>query len=549
MRKIIAFIIIVSIVMTAGVASAAPSTWFTTEVDLARQLGLVPGSLLTNYQADITREEFSEMVINLYEELSGKIAVSSSVNPFTDTSNLEVLKANNLGIVLGKGGGIFSPKERITREQIATMYFRTLYAVDPQLVSEGFTLGFADKSLVSSWASKEVAFMTAKGVIKGVGGNKFDPKGLTTREMAIALTVRTYQQFAGNVLITKGEKLTSEQIGALSDSVVQIFVEQYDGTFNTGSAFFYDKGRLATNFHVIENAKSITMEYEDGTKYTGGFAVTGYDREIDIATLMVSDLSTPPLKLGDSSSVVKGQRVYAIGSPVGLTNSLSDGLVSAVRNDLIQVTTAINPGNSGGALLDEYGRVIGITFARISDGDNLGFAIPINLLKSMSKDRALSIKQFNDEINLSNDDDSMEMSNYEIIDHLFDNMKSIEANGVVINFDGYDVVKKTDTLTKIYAYIDDQNLDKFLASEKAGIINIAKILKVHAVFYEEIIGTNVSIEVVYYGVYDEYPKFFEENYLSEDTISYYGIWEVLYPLIEVYNNSNQFSSWYGSHTL
>jgi len=167
----------------------------------------------------------------------------------------------------------------------------------------------------------------------------------------------------------------------------------------------------------------------------------------------------------------------------------------------------------------------------------------------MNKDRVLSIKQFNDEISLTLEDGSNEISNYKIIDHLFDNMQSIVANGVEISFDGYDVVKKTDTLTKIFAYIDEENLDKFLASEKAGITNIAKILKVHAVFYEEIIGTNVNIEVIYYGVYDEYPRFFEENYLSEDTISYYGIWEVLYPLIEVSNNSNQFRSWYGSHTL
>ncbi|WP_164906060.1 trypsin-like peptidase domain-containing protein [Gudongella oleilytica] len=553
MRKIISFIIIISILATTGISIAAPSTWASDEVEMARQLGLVPSGLLSNYQSHITREEFSEMVVKLYEELSVSIAVPVSTNPFTDTSNPEILKAYKLGIVEGVGQGKFAPLDKITREQIATMYYRTLYAADPTLVTGSYTLGFADRGLVSNWAADEVAFMSAKGVIQGKGSNIFDPKGNTTREEAIALTVRTYQQFSKNpqtpVTSLPGGKLTSEQIGALSDSVVQIFIEQYDGTYNTGSAFFYDKGRLATNFHVIENAKSITMEYEDGSTYTGGITVTGYDRELDLATLMVSDISTPPLKLGDSSTVVKGQRVYAIGSPVGLTNSLSDGLVSAVRSDMIQVTTAINPGNSGGVLLDEYGRVIGITFARITDGDNLGFAIPINLLKSMNKDRVLSIKQFNDEISLTLEDGSNEISNYKIIDHLFDNMQSIVANGVEISFDGYDVVKKTDTLTKIFAYIDEENLDKFLASEKAGITNIAKILKVHAVFYEEIIGTNVNIEVIYYGVYDEYPRFFEENYLSEDTISYYGIWEVLYPLIEVSNNSNQFRSWYGSHTL
>lgn len=648
MRKIIAFIIIISILATIGISIAAPSTWASDEVEMARQLGLVPSGLLSNYQNHITREEFSEMVVKLYEELSVSIAVPISINPFTDTSNPEVLKAYKLGIVEGVGQGKFAPLDKITREQIATMYYRTLYAVDPTLVTGSFTLGFADRGLVSNWAADEVAFMSAKGVIQGKGSNIFDPKGNTTREEAIALTVRTYQQFSKNpqtpVTSLPGGKLTSEQIGALSDSVVQIFIEQYDGTYNTGSAFFYDKGRLATNFHVIENAKSITMEYEDGSTYTGGITVTGYDRELDLATLMVSDISTPPLKLGDSSTVVKGQRVYAIGSPVGLTNSLSDGLVSAVRSDMIQVTTAINPGNSGGVLLDEYGRVIGITFARITDGDNLGFAIPINLLKTMDKNKILTLKQFGDELknllspprnvyaelsaegtvllswdNMAADyfvvfeslddgttwlpvkdsnginkwqwysDYSIEIEGYEpgtmvyyavsavrgdktseygysnyvgittgmtayqIVDHLYDNMPYIVANGKTISFDGYDVEMSADgTITSIYAYVTENNYQRFLEAEKLGIINIAKILKNHAIFYEEIIGTSISISIVYYGLYDEYPEAFEDNFMYSDSVIFsedIGYWEVWYPLIEVVNYQDRFFSWYSYHSM
>ena len=535
-------------------AFAAPSTWAVDEVELAKQLGLTTPAILSDFQSPITREEFSEMIIKLYEELSGKIATPAEVNLFSDTSNPEILKANRLGIVQGFPGGIFAPSSLITREQIATMYYRTLLSIDQLIVAGTFNIGFADKGLISSWAMKEVSFMSAKGVIQGRGGNMFDPKGNTTREEAIALTVRTYQQFSKNPVQVPtqgtGMKLTSEQIGALSDRVVQIFVEHFDGTYTTGSGFFYEKARIATNFHVIENAKNITLEYENGSTYTGGITVTGYNRDIDIATLMVSDLTTPSLVLGDSSTIVKGQKVYAIGSPVGLTNSLSDGLVSAVRSDVFQITTAINPGNSGGALLDEYGRAIGITFARISDGDNLGFAIPINLLKSMEKNRLLSLEQFNVEIKSTIVDSTDEMTTYEIIDHLYDNMQSIVANDKTISFDGYDAVKSPDgTMTNIYAYVTETNLDRFLEAEKIGIINIAKQLKVHAEFYEEIIGTDIRIEVLYYGVYDEYPHFFEENYITDDTIAYVGYWEVLYPLIAVTNTSKQFDSWYSSHTM
>jgi S1-C subfamily serine protease len=629
-------------------AFAAPSTWFINEVELATQLGLTTPAILSNYQSSITREEFSEMIINLYEELSDKIALPEVSNPFNDTTNPEILKAYKLGIVKGRSTVEFVPKSHITREEIAVMYFRTLQAVDQALVAGTYAVGFADKALISTWANKEVGFMSAQGVIKGIGGNIFNPKGSTTREEAIALTVRTYQRFSKNPVQFPtqgtGMKLTSEQIGALSDRVVQIFVEHIDGTYTTGSGFFYEKGRIATNFHVIENAKNITMEYEDGATYTGGVTVTGYNRDIDIATFMVSDLKTPSLVLGDSSTIVKGQKVYAIGSPVGLTNSLSDGLISAVRSDVIQVTTAINPGNSGGALLDEYGRVIGITFARISDGDNLGFAIPINLLKSMEKNKILSLKQFSDELksvlappknvmaevydevtvllkwdNMAADyfivfesldygttwkavvdgkgvnrwkwlsDYSVEITDYEpgttvyyavaavkgsntseysysnyvgissgmttydIIDHLYDNMPSITANGKTINFDGYDVVKSMDgTITSIYAYVTEENFDRFLESEKISITNIAKILKTHAVFYEEIVGTDIDLVVVYSAVYGQYPNFFEENYIDQDVIEYdkvSEVWYVWYPLIEVFNFIDQYFSWYSSHTM
>jgi S1-C subfamily serine protease len=648
MKRYIALFVAIIVFMSPVIGIASPSQWAESEIESAIQLGLTTPELLSNYQDDITREEFAEMIINLYETMSGKIALPDSNNTFLDTTNPEILKASKLGIVKGFPGGNFKPAQLITREEIAVMFYRTIKSVYPSTQSSGFKLGFADNNSISTWAAEEVAFMSANGVIKGKGSNIFDPKNYTTREEAIALTLRTYRQFTKNATlppaIGDNKKKTAEEIGMLSDSVVQLFVQHNDNDYTMGSGFFYEKGRVVTNYHVIENAKSITMEYDDGSVYTGGVTVLGYDKEQDIAVLMVSDSITPALNLGDSDFVQRGQKVYAIGSPAGLTNTLSDGLVSAVRSDMIQITAAVNHGNSGGALLNEYGEVIGIIFARIDNGDNLGFAIPVNSLKELSKDKRLTLKQFNDEVDsradspenvlaiISEDEtvllawDNMRadyfivyestdfgttweavvdskginkwkwfsdysieitgykpgtkvyyavaavtgtiiseysysnyvgistgLTTYEIIDHLYDNMPYIYVNGSSIDFAGYDVIKSPDgTVTSIYAYLTEKNFDKFLSLEERGLGSIAKAVKNNAIYYEEIIGTDIDLVIVYSGMYDENPVYFSENYIFEDVITYdkdSGYWYVWYPLIEVFNFSNQFYSWYGSHSM
>jgi hypothetical protein len=241
--------------------------------------------------------------------------------------------------------------------------------------------------------------MTNKSIIEGMGNNLFNPRATTTREQAIALSLRIYKQFP-NIIAnikppTNGGKLTSEEIGKLSNGIVQIKTEYGNGDLGYGSGFFFDKGLVATNFHVIEDTTKISFEYENGTTYSGSIRVIGFDRELDIAVLSIIDKNTEPLLLGDSDKLVKGQKVYAIGSPIGFKNSITDGLVSSLSPDTIRVTTPINAGSSGGALIDEYGKVVGITHAKLVGADNIGFAIPINHLKTLDKSKNLSLADFN----------------------------------------------------------------------------------------------------------------------------------------------------------
>ena len=168
----------------------------------------------------------------------------------------------------------------------------------------------------------------------------------------------------------------------------------------SGSGFVYsDDGYILTNYHVVEDSNAISVSMYDGR--TLDAKLVGYDESNDIAVLKVDAENLVPVIIGDSSNLNVGDSVIAIGNPLGeLTFSLTSGVVSALAREvtfsdgitmsLIQTDCAINSGNSGGALFNLYGEVIGITNAKYSGSsnssasiDNIGFAIPVNRIRSI----------------------------------------------------------------------------------------------------------------------------------------------------------------------
>jgi S1-C subfamily serine protease len=166
----------------------------------------------------------------------------------------------------------------------------------------------------------------------------------------------------------------------------------------TGSGIVLDtRGDILTNDHVIAGASHIQVTFSDGT--TANATVVGSNAAADLAVLRVSVPASTlhPVTLGNSSTVQIGDSVYAIGSPFGISGSLTEGIVSNLNqngpapnggtmNGLIQTDAAINPGNSGGALVNAQGQVIGITNAIESPVDanvGIGFAIPINQVSQL----------------------------------------------------------------------------------------------------------------------------------------------------------------------
>ena len=162
-----------------------------------------------------------------------------------------------------------------------------------------------------------------------------------------------------------------------------------------GSGFIIDgEGLALTNSHVVFGRQSLTVRLSNGTTLPA--RLLGADPLFDIAVLQIPKLKDgklPVLTLGDSDRVHVGEDVLALGNPLGLEQSLTRGIVSAVnrilpatffslQEPLIQVDTPINHGNSGGPLLNRCGEVIGITTAIISDAQNIGLVIPINLAKA-----------------------------------------------------------------------------------------------------------------------------------------------------------------------
>src|ERR1035438_3803108 len=173
-------------------------------------------------------------------------------------------------------------------------------------------------------------------------------------------------------------------------SVVSIVVSDKDGhPLAQGSAFLISKdGQVVTNYHVIRNGSSAVVKFPDSTLFAvDGVLVTHEDRDVTI--IKVRGNGFKALTLGDSDRLRVGEEVVAIGNPLSLESTVSNGIVSAFRTDeneggkFVQITAPISPGSSGGPLFNMAGEVVGITTSHLVGGDNLNFAIPMNDVKPM----------------------------------------------------------------------------------------------------------------------------------------------------------------------
>jgi S1-C subfamily serine protease len=206
------------------------------------------------------------------------------------------------------------------------------------------------------------------------------------------------QEIAGKIneiskSILNSQTSIESQINELKTSASQDFSEVIDDSINSvvtiitdksqGTGFIIKRGYVVTNAHVLNNAKELKIMTADKKEHQGD--LIGYDARTDIALITISQ-DYPSLKLEKKSK--QGEKVIAIGNPLGLSFSISEGIVSAVSrvgpNGLpayIQTDVALNPGNSGGPLINKQGKVIGINNFKIGGSEELGFALNSDYLE------------------------------------------------------------------------------------------------------------------------------------------------------------------------
>lgn len=183
-----------------------------------------------------------------------------------------------------------------------------------------------------------------------------------------------------NPAATAGRKLSYEELAQMSPSIVMIRVyDRNQECFKTGSGVVINEGGyILTNFHVAREGACYGIRLENENREYLTDTLIKYHAQNDLALIRI-DKATKPIRLIASDNLVRGQQVVAIGSPLGLFNTISDGIISGFRHidgvNIIQFTAPVSHGSSGGALLDLYGGLAGITTGGYDNGQNLNLAV------------------------------------------------------------------------------------------------------------------------------------------------------------------------------
>jgi S1-C subfamily serine protease len=207
---------------------------------------------------------------------------------------------------------------------------------------------------------------------------------------ATATDVTVTTQADTTPILPPGEEPVADVAAALLPSMVQI-----ENGFGLGSGFVYEADHILTAAHVVQGSNNVVVRFADGTQSQG--VVLGTDTVHDLAVIEVETGDTPLAPLALDDEPVVGQLAVALGSPWGLEQTVTSGVVSAVDRPvadaqtaqvLIQTDASINPGNSGGALADRQGRVIGVNieiFTQTGSNSGVGFAVPINVAHGIAQ--------------------------------------------------------------------------------------------------------------------------------------------------------------------
>ena len=339
-----------------------------------------------------------------------------------------------------------------------------------------------------------------------------------------------------------GEKLTAEQISEkCSNAVFYIDIYALNGEIaGSGSGFFISSDGLAvTNFHVASNSSALYVTTADGTVYKD-VKIIDCDLSNDLALLKVNGGPFPHLSMGDSDTIKQGQTVYAIGSPIGLQNTLSQGLISNPKRVLdgveyCQISAQIYSGSSGGALINEYGQVVGVTSAGfINTGADLNLAIPINKVKALDTSLTTPLFIWNDTM-YNGFEDVLDFGAFTGVDLMETYYTSLGYHLVYDIWDFHDGASFTaadNYAYSMYNYIDALNNQGFSVIKDEENLKCystdTEVVYIEIRFNEGAIHIWVEDRVVYYDEFKELPDFgwyadieqYEEPYAIDNSLMY-----------------------------
>ena len=417
----------------------------------------------------------------------------------------------------------FLPDQGITRGEMAEIIVKALGQDYAARTYTGTLDNFVDNASIETELLGYVSQASSLGIINGYPDGSFGPHKSATRAEACVMLIRMQDQ-----LVIKSDQavVDSEDIYATyANNVVKIY--NYDGSNNllgTGSGFVIDlDGKIATNYHVIDGATRLEVEFTDGT-VMDVLEVTNYDMSKDVAVIYVGTISNgaQAVVFGNDRALRTGSAIYTIGYPLGESLSITNGLISSKYRDVydeyyIQISAPISPGNSGGPLVNKYGEVVGInTLSTTSYAQNMNYSSPISFIgEVLTEDNTVSMAYF-----ANRDTDIM------------------TAHHVVAVVDGVYGIDKT-TGEKVYTSDNHFDLEQvgsygvtlYLAHDQVGGDNALNLdLYMYDGDYDwydynsytvSLSDANITvIDLAYTGYYNEAilsGKYFTEVYMSESS--------------------------------
>lgn len=358
-----------------------------------------------------TRIEGIIMLIRLLGAEDDANSMKNNKVPFTDVptwANGYVSYAYEKGLTKGVTETKFGSANTLEAKAYITFLLRSLgyndvagdfsynnsisYSREINLINESMQSILNNSTLVRGHVAK-LSYDTLWFQYKGSDTLLID-KLIAEEDINIELGNKFKENLINDNNIITSTEIKPIDISENSDCIVMLQCNNGNNVSQGSGIIINSDGEILTNYHVIEGSTSIDINFNDRTKYIGDVYIQDYDKDLDLAVIKINKSKLKAVSIGNSDNIKLGESVVAIGSPYGFFNTVTEGIISALRPNSIQISAAISHGSSGGGLFNYKGELIGVTSAGVTVAENLGFAIPINFLSKLSDKKLTPINKF-----------------------------------------------------------------------------------------------------------------------------------------------------------